>query len=88
MKAFGTSLLAAAVLAAAAAHPVHASERADLVYKDFVEMCDTDKDGMVSKAEAMKAIGKMFDKHDRNKRGKLDKKQVEGFLHDLSKNGA
>jgi Ca2+-binding EF-hand superfamily protein len=54
----------------------------------FVKMCDTDKDGMVSKAEAMKMVEKMFDKHDTKKMGKLDKKQVEAFLAELMKGGA
>jgi hypothetical protein len=49
----------------------------------FAKMCDEDKDGMVSKAEAMKMIEKMFDKADTKKMGKLDKKQVETFLKSL-----
>ena len=50
---------------------------------NFVKMCDQDKDGMVSKAEVMKMVEKMFDKADVKKQGKLDKKQVEGFLKSL-----
>lgn len=50
---------------------------------NFVKMCDTDKDGMVSKAEAMKMIEKLWDKQDTKKTGKLDKKQVELFLKSL-----
>jgi len=50
-------------------------------------MCDTDKDGMVSKAEVMKMVEKMFDKQDKKKMGKLDKKQVEFFLQELMKGG-
>ena len=50
---------------------------------NFVKMCDTDKDGMVSKAEAMKMVEKMWDKQDTKKAGKLDKKQVELFLKSL-----
>jgi hypothetical protein len=46
------------------------------------------KDGMVSKAEMMKQVEKMFDKADTQKMGKLDKKQVEIFLRELMKNGA
>lgn len=49
----------------------------------FVKMCDTDKDGMVSKAEAMKMVEKMWDKQDTKKMGKLDKKQVDLFLKSL-----
>ena len=50
---------------------------------NFVKMCDADKDGMVSKAEVMKMVEKMFDKQDAKKTGKLDKKQVELFLKSL-----
>ena len=53
----------------------------------FVKMCDADKDGMISKAEVMKAVEKMFDKHDTKKMGKLDKKQAEQFLAELMKGG-
>ena len=49
----------------------------------FLKMCDSDKDGMVSKAEAMKMVEKMFDKADTQKMGKLDKKQLETFLKSL-----
>ena len=54
----------------------------------FVKMFNTDKDGMVSKAEVMKQVGKMFDKADTQKAGKLDKKQVEIFLRELMKSGS
>ena len=74
--------LATAMIAAPLAH-------AEALNPDaFVKMCDGDKDGMVSKAEAMKMVEKMFDKHDKKKSGKLDKKQVEFFLQELMKSGA
>ena len=57
----------------------------DIKSDHFVKMCDTDKDGMVSKAEAMKMIEKMFDKHDTGKKGMLDKAQLEKFLKELMK---
>jgi hypothetical protein len=53
----------------------------------FVKMCDSDKDGMVSKQEMMKMMEKMFDKHDTKKQGKLDKQQAEAFLKELAKGG-
>ena len=74
------ALSTAAVMAAPAAvagddiEPIH-----------FQAMCDTNKDGMVSKAEAMKMIEKMFDKHDTQKKGMLDKAQLEKFLKELMK---
>jgi hypothetical protein len=72
--------LASAMIAAPAAY-AQESPNADA----FVKMCDADKDGMVSKAEAMKMIEKMWDKQDTKKMGKLDKKQVELFLKELMK---
>jgi len=78
-----TKTLAAAALAslAFAAPAAYADDTTNA--NNFVKMCDGDKDGMVSKAEAMKMIEKMFDKHDTKKAGKLDRKQVELFLKAL-----
>ena len=53
----------------------------------FVKMCDADKDGMVSKAEMMKMVEKIWDKTDKKKAGKIDKAQVEFFLQELMKGG-
>lgn len=73
--------LAAAATFASLAFAVPAAYAADSVNpNEFVKQCDTDKDGMVSKTEAMKMVEKMFDKADSRKMGKLDKKQVEDFL--------
>ena len=89
MKTFGRSMAATAFAAALLAAPAAQAynEKDDLKFEEFVQMCDTDKDGMVSKAEAMKVIEKMFDKQDKKKMGKLDKKQVEAFLRELMKSG-
>jgi Ca2+-binding EF-hand superfamily protein len=38
---------------------------------NFVKMCDGDKDGMVSKAEMMKMVEKVWEKADKKKAGKL-----------------
>ncbi len=84
-KPLALAALAAALLAAPAAHAYPESD--DLIFAEFVTMCDTDKDGMVSKAEMMKMVEKMFDKQDKKKMGKLDKKQVEFFLQELMKGG-
>ena len=74
-------LLAAAAFASLAiAAPVTFAQGMDPNANVFVKQCDSDKDGMVSKAEAMKMIEKAFDKADTKKAGKLDKKQVEIFL--------
>jgi Ca2+-binding EF-hand superfamily protein len=78
-----TKVLAVAAMSAAA-FSVPMSYADDVANANhFVKMCDTDKDGMVSKAEAMKMVEKMFDKADTKKMGKLDKKQVEAFLRSL-----
>jgi len=84
MKQLKTIFAAAAMATALVSAPLAYAQEA--VSPDaFVKMCDADKDGMVSKAEAMKMIEKMWDKQDTKKMGKLDKKQVEAFLKDLLK---
>jgi Ca2+-binding EF-hand superfamily protein len=76
------TLAAAALTSLAIAIPAaYADDTANAA--NFVKMCDADKDGMVSKAEVMKMVEKMFDKQDAKKAGKLDKKQVELFLKSL-----
>ena len=86
MKNLKTLLAAGAMATAMMAAPVAYAQEASNV-DAFIKMCDSDKDGMVSKAEAMKMIEKMFDKNDTKKMGKLDKKQVDQFLKDLMKSG-
>ena len=67
------SLMAApAVLAANHTHKMNMDE--------FMKSCDMDKDGMMSKAEMLKHMEKMFDKMDTAKSGKFNKKQTEDFL--------
>jgi Ca2+-binding EF-hand superfamily protein len=78
-----TKMLAAAALASLAFAVPTAYAGDDINATAFVKMCDADKDGMVSKAEVMKIVEKMFDKADTKKMGKLDKKQVETFLKSL-----
>ena len=53
----------------------------------FVKMCDTDKDGMVSKAEMMKMVEKAWAKADSKKAGKIDKAAVDAFLKELMRGG-
>jgi hypothetical protein len=86
MRSFHKALAVAVVTACAAAiTPAMAGD--DLNPNAFVKMCDADKDGMVSKAEFMKAVEKMYDKQDTKKMGKLDKKQTEALLKELMKGG-
>ena len=90
MRSLMKSLVAASMAAAVLAAPVaqagkDAAESPN--YDAFVKMCDTNKDGMVSKAEVMKMVEKMYDKHDKKKAGMLDKKQAEIFWQELMKGG-
>ena len=83
-----TQAMAIAAIAAAFSAPAAAAgEREDLQFDAFVKMCDADQDGQVTKAEVMKAIDRMFDKHDGGRTGKLDKKQAEHFWRELMKSG-
>jgi hypothetical protein len=47
---------------------------------EFMKSCDMDHDGMMSKAEMLSHMEKMFDQMDAKKTGKLDKRQSEAFL--------
>ena len=87
MKTFHKALVAAAAASFIALPAAHAAAGENMDVNAFVTMCDADKDGMVSKAEAMKMVEKMFDKNDTKKMGKLYKKQVEQFLKDLMQSG-
>jgi hypothetical protein len=80
-----SKLLALAALSATVMAAPVALAGDDINVNHFQAMCDTNKDGMVSKAEAMKMVEKMFDKHDTGKKGMLDKAQLERFLKELMK---
>ena len=84
MRNLKQALALVAVSAAVLAAPV-AVAGDDINVNHFQAMCDTNKDGMVSKAEAMKMVEKMFDKHDTQQTGMLDKAQLERFLTELRK---
>jgi hypothetical protein len=86
MRSF-TYVLAAAAMATALGSTAVLAAKEDENADKFVKMCDTDKDGMVSKEEVMKMVEKMFDKHDTKKMGKLDKKQADQFLKELMRGG-
>jgi hypothetical protein len=65
-----------------------AGETNDHEFREFVRMADANKDGKVSKAEAMKAFEMMWDKHDARKTGTMDNKAFQQFLMELMKTGA
>lgn len=82
MKAFKTIFAAAALTTLAfAAVPTLAGD--DDYPNIFVEMCAKSPDGKISKADVMKRVERMFDKHDTRKEGKLDKKQAQAFYESL-----
>ncbi len=74
---FALSLVAAPAFAA---EPMKKMEM-----KSMMESCDMDHDGMMSKAEMVKHMEAMFDKMDTKKTGKLDKKQTDAFMKELTK---
>lgn len=87
MNRIASTIAAATFILGAASLPATAArENADVDH--FITMCDTDRDGMVSKQELMKQVEKMFDQQDTRKAGKIDKTQVEFFLRELMKSGA
>ena len=75
-KALFGSLVALSLLAA----PAYADKEKKVNMDEFMKSCDMNHDGMVSKEEMLKHMEKMFDKMDKKKTGKLDKKQAEEFL--------
>ena len=88
-KAKFAAVLVAASAVAGFGTPALAQEGTQDDFMILFKMSSTDKnkDGMISKAEMMKMMEQMFDKHDAKKTGKLDKKQVDAFLAELIKSG-
>lgn len=83
------SLMAAPAVFAAEPATTGSMDKMDKMGKmdnmdEFMKSCDMDHDGMMSKAEMVKHMEKMFDKMDTKKTGKLDKKQTEAFLKQLT----
>jgi hypothetical protein len=89
-RLIATAAMASLLVASSAAFAAKEDDNADLFVKmseKFMKMSDTNKDGMLSRGEAMKMFEKMFDKHDTKKQGMLDKKQTEAFFAELMKGG-
>ena len=72
------SMVAVSLLAAPAVFAADPPHKMNMT--QFMKECDMDHDGMMSKAEMLAHMEKMFDKMDTKKSGKLDKKQSELFL--------
>lgn len=88
MRSLTKALTIAALSLAVIGAPAASAQETTMDAANFVKMCDADKDGMVSKAEMMKMVEKVWEKADKKKAGKLDKAQVEFFLKELMKGGA
>lgn len=82
LNAVAASLMITSLMAVPAAFATEPMKKLDM--HKFMQSCDMDHDGMMSKAEMLKHMEKMFDKYDAKKSGKLDKKQTEQFLKDLT----
>ena len=77
MKSVSKALLGTVLaIGLSAALPAFADSEAGPGANAFVKMMDMNKDGMVSKTEAMEMFGKMFDKADTSKKGMLTKEQA------------
>lgn len=85
LSATAASLLAVSLTAVPALAADPAPMKASM--EEFMKACDMNHDGMMSKAEMLKHMEKMFDKVDKKKTGKLDKKQTEEFLKQLTLSG-
>lgn len=84
LNMIASSMVAASLMAA----PAFAADTMMKVnMDDFMKTCDMNHDGMMSKEEMLKHMEKMFDKMDKKKTGKLDKKQTEEFLKQLTLSG-
>ena len=91
LKAIANSLVVMSLLAAPAVmamqHGKADGKKMMMNMEEFMKSCDMDHDGMMSKAEMVAHMEKMFDQMDKRKSGKLDKKQTEEFLKQLTTSG-
>jgi hypothetical protein len=90
LNALAGSMIAASLMAAPAAFAADSPMKHDMTNMThdmdaFMKSCDMDHDGMMSKAEMLKHMEKMFDRMDTKKTGKLDRKQTEAFLKEFTK---
>ena len=82
MKMVASSMVAVSLLAAPVVFGADTGKVVNM--EEFMKACDMDHDGLMSKAEMMKHMEKMFDRVDTKKSGKLDRKQTENFLRQLT----
>ncbi len=82
INTLASAMVAVSLLAAPAVFGAEPAKKVNM--HEFMKACDMDHDGMMSKAEMLKHMEKMFDKADVKKAGKLDKEQTEFFLKQLT----
>lgn len=82
LNTIASSMVAVSLMVAPAVFAAETTKMANM--DEFMKSCDMNHDGMMSKAEMVKHMEKMFDKMDTKKTGKLDKKQTEEFLKQLT----
>lgn len=82
LNTIASSMVAVSLMAAPAVFAAEPTKMGNM--DEFMKSCDMNHDGMMSKAEMVKHMEKMFDKMDTKKTGKLDKKQAEEFLKQLT----
>jgi Ca2+-binding EF-hand superfamily protein len=78
------SLIALALLSTPALAQQAPTQQMPDLNKMFFEQFDTDKDGLVSKAEFLKPTVAQFDHMDRNKDGMLDEAEVKAFNAEMN----
>lgn len=87
LQAVASSMVAMSLLAAPAVMAMQhgkADGKKMMNMEEFMKSCDMDHDGMMSRAEMLAHMEKMFDRMDKRKSGKLDKRQTEEFLKQLT----
>lgn len=95
MKFFNTLAAAMVTVSLLAAPAVFAAETAKKANMhqvmvnphEFMQSCDMNHDEMMTKDEMLAHMGKMFDRVDVKKTGKLDKAQTADFLRQLTAGG-
>ena len=95
MKLYNTlagAMIAVSLLAAPAVFAAEAAKKANMHEvmvnpHQFMQACDMNHDEMMTKAEMLAHMEKMFDRVDVKKTGKLDKQQTAEFLRQLTTGG-
>ena len=75
-------MVAVSLLTAPAAFAAEMTKKVNIY--EFMKECDMDHDQMMSTAEMLKRMEKMFDKVDVKKAGKRDKTRTESFFERIN----